>query len=91
MGVVDLPGSGLKRSYARHLRRVVLVERDVADAATAPRAVKAVTDKDLPSAIEFQMEGLHPYPEDDAVSSWVRIPDTASVLIAISASMAWTS
>jgi hypothetical protein len=46
-------------------------------------ALPGVTDKDLPSAIGFQMDGLHPYSEDAAVSSWVRIPGTASVLIAI--------
>ena len=42
VGAVDLPGSGLKRGYGRHPRRVVLVEGDVADEAMAPRAVKAV-------------------------------------------------
>jgi NAD(P)-dependent dehydrogenase (short-subunit alcohol dehydrogenase family) len=45
VGVVDLPGKGLKRSYAGQARRVVLVEGDVADEATAPRAVAAVIDK----------------------------------------------
>ena len=45
MGVVDLPGSGLKRTFASQARRVALVEGDVADEATAPRAVAAVIDK----------------------------------------------
>src|SRR6266508_3320435 len=45
VGVVDLPGSGLKRSYASQSRRVALIEGDVADEATARRAVKAVTEK----------------------------------------------
>src|SRR5207247_2680745 len=45
VGVVDLPGTGLKRTYASQARRVVLVEYDVADEATAPRAVAAVIDK----------------------------------------------
>ena len=45
MGVVDLPGTGLKRSYASQARRVALVEGDVADEATAPRAVGAAIDK----------------------------------------------
>jgi NAD(P)-dependent dehydrogenase (short-subunit alcohol dehydrogenase family) len=45
VGVVDLPGSGLKRGYLRHLRRVVLIEGDVAEEATARRAVALVTDK----------------------------------------------
>jgi len=45
VGVVDLPGTGLKRTYASQARRVVLVEGDVADEATAPRAVAAVIDR----------------------------------------------
>ncbi len=45
VGAVDLPGSGLKRNYAKQLRRVVLIEGDVADEETAPRAVEAVTER----------------------------------------------
>jgi NAD(P)-dependent dehydrogenase (short-subunit alcohol dehydrogenase family) len=45
VGVVDLPGSGLRRAYARHTRVVILIEGDVADEETAPRAVEAVTDR----------------------------------------------
>ena len=45
VGVVDLPGSGLKRSYAGQSRRVALIEGDVADEETARRAVSTVTDK----------------------------------------------
>jgi NAD(P)-dependent dehydrogenase (short-subunit alcohol dehydrogenase family) len=43
VGAVDLPASGLERSYARHTRAVILIEGDVADEETAPRAVEAVT------------------------------------------------
>src|SRR3954463_16188386 len=45
VGVVDLPGSGLKRSYSRYVRNVVLIEGDVTDEETARRAVGVVTDK----------------------------------------------
>ena len=45
VGAVDLPQCGLKRSYNRYGRNVVLIEGDVADEETARRAVKAVTDK----------------------------------------------
>lgn len=45
VGAVDLPQAGLKRSYNRYGRNVVLIEGDVADEETARRAVKAVTDK----------------------------------------------
>ena len=75
--------------YASFLRKlglshaaatVVLPRRDVI---VRQLALPGVSDKDLPAAIEFQMEGLHPYAEDEAISSWTRIPGTASVLIAI--------
>ncbi len=46
-------------------------------------ALPGVSDKDLAAAIEFQMEGLHPYREEDVATSWARIPGTSSVLIAI--------
>lgn len=45
LGVVDLPGAGLKRTYAAQARRVALIEGDVAEEATARRAVAAVTQK----------------------------------------------
>jgi NAD(P)-dependent dehydrogenase (short-subunit alcohol dehydrogenase family) len=45
VGVVDLPGAGLKRVYSQSLRRVALVEGDVAEEATARHAVAAVTEK----------------------------------------------
>jgi NAD(P)-dependent dehydrogenase (short-subunit alcohol dehydrogenase family) len=45
VGAVDLPQAGLKRSYNRYGRNVVLIEGDVADEETARRAVKAVTEK----------------------------------------------
>lgn len=46
-------------------------------------ALPGVLDKDLPAAIEFQLDGLHPYREEDVATSWARIPGTSSVLIAI--------
>ena len=45
VGVVDLPGTNLKRSYTKAARRVVLIEGDVADEQTSRRAVKAVVEK----------------------------------------------
>ena len=45
VGVVDLPGSRLKLAYAKHARRVALIEGDVAAEQTAPRAVTAIIDK----------------------------------------------
>ena len=38
---------------------------------------------DSAMTVEFQLDGLHPYREEDVAASWARIPGTSSVLIAI--------
>jgi NAD(P)-dependent dehydrogenase (short-subunit alcohol dehydrogenase family) len=45
IGAVDLPGAGLARAYAKAARRVALIEGDVAEEATARRAVMTVVEK----------------------------------------------
>src|SRR5579871_3162667 len=75
--------------YAAFVRRVDL--RYVAATVLLPRqdvivrqiVLPGVSDKDLGAAVQFQMEGLHPYPEDDVASSWARLPGTSTVLVAI--------
>ena len=71
----------LRRLGLSHLAATVLLPRR--DVIVRPLALPGVADKDLPAAIEFQLEGLHPYPEDEAVWSWARLPGTSTVLIAI--------
>ncbi|HLH44014.1 MAG TPA: pilus assembly protein PilM [Bryobacteraceae bacterium] len=41
-----------------------------------------VSDKDLQSAVRFQLDGLHPYNEDDVYFSWSRVGRTG-VLVAV--------
>ena len=45
IGIVDLPGSGLRRAFPAHARGTVLVEGDVREQETATRAVAAVVDR----------------------------------------------
>lgn len=71
----------VRRFGLGHVRATVLLPRR--DVTIRQLALPGVSDKELPSAIGFQLEGLHPYPEQDAVASWARIPGTSSVLIAI--------
>jgi Tfp pilus assembly protein PilN len=42
-----------------------------------------VADSDLDAAVGFQIESLHPYPEEDAAAVWMRVGRTPSVLVAI--------
>lgn len=73
-----------RRFGVNHIPATVLLPRR--DVTVRQLAMPGVTDKDLAAAVSFQMEGLHPYPEAEAVSSWVRIPGTSSVLVAVTRS-----
>lgn len=46
-------------------------------------SLPGVSDKDLASAVGFQLDGLHPYPEDDVTASWSRLGNSGNVLVAI--------
>jgi hypothetical protein len=71
----------VRQHGAAHIPAVITLPRR--DVIVRQLALPGVADKDLPSAVQFQLDGLHPYPESDAQASWARIPGTASVLIAI--------
>jgi NAD(P)-dependent dehydrogenase (short-subunit alcohol dehydrogenase family) len=45
VGIVDLPGSGLARSFPPQARNVVLIEGDVREEETAARAVAALAER----------------------------------------------
>lgn len=64
-----------------HIPATVLLPRR--EVTVRQLALPGVSDKDLASAIGFQLEGLHPYPDAEAVSSWARIPGTGSALVAV--------
>ncbi len=46
-------------------------------------SLPGVTDKDLPGAVEFQLDGLHPYDEANVVSAWARLEGSDGVAVAI--------
>ncbi len=46
-------------------------------------ALPGVADEDAPAAIRFQLDGLHPFQEDEAVVDWRRIGDSAHYAVAI--------
>jgi Tfp pilus assembly protein PilN len=71
----------LKKLGLNHVVATVLLPRE--DVILRQISVPGVSDKDLEAAVGFQMDGLHPYAEDDVVSSWARLPGTTTVLVAI--------
>jgi Tfp pilus assembly protein PilN len=70
-----------KKLQLRGVPAVVLLPRH--DVIVRPLAFPGVSDKDLDTAVRFQLEGLHPYNEDDVYFSWTRLGRTSAVLMAI--------
>lgn len=92
---LDIPDAGHRGAgawgteYAAFVRKhgmshvpatVLLPRRDVI---VRQVPLPGVAAKEIDSAIAFQLEGLHPYAEADAVASWAPLPGTSSVLVAI--------
>ena len=46
-------------------------------------ALPGVSGEDLAGAVRFQLDGLHPYNEEDVLSSWTRLEHSSTVLVAI--------
>jgi hypothetical protein len=46
-------------------------------------ALPGVADKELAAAVNFQLDGLHPYDEGDVVAAWGRLEGTDAVAVAI--------
>ena len=65
----------------RHMGATVILPRR--DVIVRQLSLPGVSDKDLPAAIGFQLDGLHPYPEDEVVASWSRLGATPAVAVAI--------
>ena len=46
-------------------------------------ALPGISGSDLAGAVQFQLDGLHPYNEDDVLFSWTRLEHSSTVLVAI--------
>ncbi len=71
----------LKRHGGSHLAATVLLPRR--DVVVRQILMAGVSDADLPQAIAFQLDGLHPFSEDEAVHAWARMDDGMNVLVGI--------
>ena len=71
----------LKRTGARHLAATVLLPRR--DVIVRLLALPGVRDRDVASAIQFQVDSMHPFPEDQAAYAWTRLGASGAVLVAI--------
>ena len=71
----------LKKLGCAHLAATVLLPRREVIVRTLN--MPGVKDSDLNAAIGFQMDSLHPYPEDEGVPSFDRLSGSANVLVGI--------
>jgi Tfp pilus assembly protein PilN len=71
----------LQKLGARHLAATILLPRD--EVTVRQISLPGVTDKDLPSAVRFEIDSLNPHSEEEVAYDWGRIGKTSSVLIAI--------
>jgi hypothetical protein len=65
----------------RHVSANVVLPRH--DVIIRQLSMPGVSGSDLAGAIQFQLDGLHPYNEEDVVSSWTRLEHSSTVLVAI--------
>lgn len=71
----------LKEHASAHLTATVLLPRDEVIVRQLP--VPGVKAKDLEAAIRYQIDSLHPYPEDTVTFGWARLPAEPLLLIGI--------
>jgi Tfp pilus assembly protein PilN len=73
--------SFLYKLGVRHLAATVLLPRD--EVTVRQISLPGVADKDLGSAVRFEIDSLNPHSEEEVAFDWARIGKTPSVLIAI--------
>jgi type IV pilus assembly PilN-like protein len=71
----------LKKLGATHLAATVLLPRD--EVVVRQLSLPGVSNKDLDSAMRFEIDALNPYSEEEAVSDWARVSKTSSILVGI--------
>ena len=71
----------LQKQGVGHLSATVLLPRD--EVIVRQIAMPGVAEKDVAAALRFQLDSLHPFPEDDVLHSWARIGKTGEVVVGI--------
>lgn len=71
----------LQKLGVRHLAATILLPRD--EVTVRQISMPGVADKDLASAVRFELDSLNPYAEEEIAYDWARIGKTSSILVAI--------
>ena len=71
----------LKKNGLGHLPAIVLLPRH--EVIVRLVSLPGVVDKDLSAAINYQLDTLHPYAEDDAIAAYGRLGKSPEVLVGV--------
>jgi Tfp pilus assembly protein PilN len=71
----------LQKLGVKHLAATILLPRD--EVTLRQVSLPGVTNKDLPSAVRYEIDSLNPYSQEEVEFDWARIGKTSSILIAI--------
>jgi hypothetical protein len=71
----------LQKLHVGHLAATILLPRD--EVTVRQISLPGVTNKDLDSAVRFEIDSLNPHSEEEVAYDWARIGKSSSVLIAI--------
>lgn len=71
----------LRKLGASHVAAMLVLPRR--EVIVRPVALPGVADADLEAALQFQMDGLHPYGDEEVAVSWSRLGAASWVLAAI--------
>ena len=71
----------LRKLGSAYLTATVLLPRE--EVIVRQVALPGVADRDVAAALNYQIESLHPYAEEDAVYGWSRIRKTPAILVGI--------
>lgn len=74
-------GKFLRKLGAGHVAASVLLPRE--EVIVRQVALPGVADKDVPAALRYQIDSLHPFSEDEAIYDWARTGRTGSILVGI--------
>lgn len=75
-------GEFVKRLGAGHLAATAILPRH--EVIVRHLMLPGVANRDVASAIQYQIDSLHPYGEEEARYAWVRLGKTPAILIGIS-------
>ncbi len=71
----------LKKLRAGYLTATVMLPRE--DVIVRQLPLPGVANRDIPAALNFQIESLHPYSDEEVVYDWARIGRTPLILVGI--------